>query len=79
MSSIKLFHTAAGTAFPDLQPRVEKSGRSRSRRFRPWLQRRHCEATGDAERGIRLSICFEARARFDLPKDGVIGRQLVDS
>jgi hypothetical protein len=71
----KLFHTAVGTAYADLQ--VEDHRETwpiRSRRFRAWLRRSYYDATGNAASAFAIKVALdqlEARAQFDSPERSV--------
>ena len=71
----ELFHTVDGTAFADLMiDGHRETWPVRGTRFRPWLRRRHYEATGEAPcaGAIRSALdLFDARAQFDGPQRAV--------
>lgn len=71
----KLFHTAVGTAYADLQVDDHReTWPIRSRPFRAWLRRSYYEAAGTAASALAIKIALdqlEARAQFDSPERSV--------
>src|SRR5215510_12053436 len=75
MVQAKLFHTAVGTAYADLQVDDHReTWPIRSRPFRAWLRRSYYEAAGTAASALAIKIALdqlEARAQFDSPERSV--------